>query len=340
MVFDKINWHQPFGEGMRIKFLLKILVVSLIITQSCDAPRDNVLDPDNPDNTIHTITGNVETATVPFQPIAGVIITVKNTSYVTQSDSSGYFSIVLYDATSKILLFEKEGYHIDSATVIWGTRKQAQLEIHLNAQPKLDSVSFYSIVEYKYPDNTTTTLAAKAIVSDVEFDDIQNVAIENSYYNLHKNLSYNLAGGCYELTITSSDLLTPNINGVIGKNFNIIVENSSGHSFVIGRTNIKRIIDQQPEFISPANNIDTITVGPILRWKRFDTGFYFTYKVHVYTNEIWPVLVWEKKNIASTEIEIAVDVALPEGNYFWVFWCIDEFQNRVRSKPASFKVIQ
>ena len=324
----------------RKTLLLIILFISLIITQSCDAPRDNVLDPENPENTIHTITGTVETATVPFQPIQGVVITVKNTNYITQSNTAGNFAIELYDDASKVIYFEKEGYHIDSSSVIWGTRKQTQLDIHLNAQPKLDSVSFYSIVEFKYPDNTVTTLAAKAIVSDAEFDDIQNVTIENSYYNLHKNLSYNLAGNCYELTITASDLLTSNINGVIGKNFNIIVENSSGDSFIVGRTNIKRIIDQQPEFISPANNIDTITVGPTLRWKRFDTGFYFTYDVQVYTNEIWPVLVWEKKNIASTEIEVDVDIDLPVGEYFWVFWCIDEFQNRVRSKPASFIVIQ
>lgn len=310
----------------------------MLLLLSCDAPRDNLLDPNNPENTIHTLNGRVQTSSVPFQPIEGVNITVKDEYIVTQSDASGYFKLDFYEGKNLLLYFQKSGYHYDSSTVEWQGIKRANVNIHLNAKPKLDSVAFYSSVQYKYPDNKTTSLTIKTIISDEEHDDINHVLIENPFYNLNKILTYDLGNSCYELTLTSSDLFTTDIESVIGKDFNIIVQNSAGDSFTIGATNIKRIINQQPEFISPANNIDTITVGPTLKWRRFEVGFLFNYHVQIYTNEIWPMLVWEKPDIASTEIEIEVEPGLSAGEYFWVIWCIDEFQNRVRSKPASFQV--
>lgn len=323
-------------------FLNKILLVILIatITNSCDAPRDNPLDPDNPDNTIHTITGIVQTTTVPFQPVEGVIISVKNGNYITQSDSIGHFQIELYESKNVTLFFEEAGYHSDSASVEWNSLKKINLNIHLNALPKLVGIQFYSSVLFRHPDSKTTSLTIKTTISDDERDDIEYVMIENDDFGFSKNLTYNLGNECYESILTSGDITASTIENVIGKDFSIVAQNAGGNKIVLGSTNIKRIINQQPEFISPANNIDTITVGPTLKWKRFEAGFDFTYKTEIYTNEVWPVLVWEKENISSTAIEIDVDDILPAGEYFWVFWCIDEFNNRVRSKPASFQIRQ
>ncbi|MFC2134144.1 hypothetical protein ACFLTH_05960 [Bacteroidota bacterium] len=325
---------------MLIKFYkIFFFILVLILINSCDAPHDNLLDPSNPDNTIHIITGTVQTASIPFRPIEGVNITVKDENQVAQTDTEGIFQIELYDNSDVTLYYEKSDFHFDSTIIMWGGIKSISIEKHLNAKPKLDSVAFYSVVEFRYPDTRTTSLTIKTKISDAELDDVDKVFVENSFYNLSPQLSYNFDEACYALTLTAADLSTNNIEGVIGKEFNIIVQNAIEEKFIVGTTNIKRIINQQPEFISPANNIDTITVGPTLRWRRFDSGYHFTYTLEIYTNEIWPQLVWEEENITSSEIEFFVEDTLPSGEYFWVIWCIDEFQNRARSKPASFQII-
>jgi hypothetical protein len=60
--------------------------------------------------------------------------------------------------------------------------------------------------------------------------------------------------------------------------------------------------------------------------------------VQVFTAEIIPQLVWEKRQLAAATDSCLVGQSLQPGEYFWVIWALDEFGNRTRSKPASFKV--
>ncbi|MCB9248128.1 MAG: hypothetical protein H6613_06095 [Ignavibacteriales bacterium] len=57
--------------------------------------------------------------------------------------------------------------------------------------------------------------------------------------------------------------------------------------------------------------------------------------MQIYTDEVPAILVWQKE-IISSEIQYLTDVNLSSGDYFWVIWAIDEFENRTQSKPASF----
>ena len=74
-----------------------------------------------------------------------------------------------------------------------------------------------------------------------------------------------------------------------------------------------------------------------MEWRKFAPGFEFRYILQIYTDELDKVLVWQKE-INSNEIQYITDANLPSDDYFWVIWAIDEFENRTRSKPASFIV--
>ena len=73
----------------------------------------------------------------------------------------------------------------------------------------------------------------------------------------------------------------------------------------------------------------------LLEWRRFTPGFDFTYLLQIYTDELDEVLVWQTET-DSEKIEFLSDANLSPGDYFWVIWAIDEFENRTRSKQASF----
>ena len=47
--------------------------------------------------------------------------------------------------------------------------------------------------------------------------------------------------------------------------------------------------------------------------------------------------VWEEE-VDSDNIEFLTNANLVPGDYFWVIWAIDEFENRTRSKQSSFLI--
>ena len=313
-------------------------IAVLLLVASCEAPRLNPLDPNNPDSKLGQFYGIVKTQAIPQQALAGVKVSWKNNNRTLETDATGSYKLENLPMIDGTLYFEKDGYSKDSIKINWQSQKIIDLGItSLNAIPKLDNLVIYTSVENRYPEDQRYTLFVQASISDVE-NDVDSVNVRCTSLNFNKQLIYNSQTRYYELSYAyGSKNSSPSIDDAIGKNFEIVVKDKTGKIFSVGSSTIKRIIKQEILFESPANGV-TVGAKPVCRWNRFLPGFNFKYMVQVYTDETIPQLKWEKQNISKDDIEAIAETSLTTGNYFWVIWCIDDFQNRTRSKPATFNV--
>ncbi len=324
---------------MRIKTenIIKYLSALLIfLSVSCSAPHDNPLDPANNGADLGTLEGIVKTVSYPNSPVGGVTVSWPVGNIVVQTNSAGYFKIQNVKQTDGWVILSNEKFSTDSIFVNWNGRKKKSINVFLNAKPYLDSLELYSIVIHKYQFNQTNEMFVNARIYDPDGEnDIDSVFVESASLNVKKTLEYNSASKFYERTLTPLDLNITFIDEAIGKNFNIVVRDLSGKLFTVGTANIKRVIKEEIEPLSPLNSQES-TVPFTIKWKRFTPGFNFKYMVQISTNQTPAELVWEKKDISPDDISIEITDSLQSGEYFWVIWCIDEFQNRSRSKPATF----
>lgn len=305
----------------------------LLFVFGCEAPRENPLDPENPNNSFTSITGTVRTVKVPNEPINAVTVYWPNANIVVETNSSGNFSIEDLRPLDGFLYFEKEGYSMDSVFIYWASRKNVTVLQQLNSTPKLINGNITSSVENRFPAVQVYRLIVDAQIIDDE-NDIDSVFIKNDDLGFIGNLS-NVSVTVFHNTFTPAQMNIISVDDVIGKVFDIIAKDANGKTFSIANLTVKRIIKESVETITPANN-EIVSDSLTLNWRRFTPGYSFTYSLSIFTNTVDPELVWEVNNISSNEILFVVPEILTPGEYFWVVWVIDEFGNKARSRPASF----
>lgn len=315
-------------------FLILIYIVLLLLFNFCNAPHNNPLDPENSENQIGLIDGYIKTVKIPRAAIKDAKIYWPNNGIITNTNSSGYFVINNIERNDGWLIIEKTGYTIDSVYVNFNNQKKISQNIFLNAIPVIEELKFFSITQNKYPSKQVYSLGVRVKIDDEE-NDIDSVFIQNEELNVNKELLYNASQRYYENSITLEDLTITSIDIVIGKEFKINVFDTDSKKFEIGSANIKRIIKEEIITTSPSGRDTVFTNNPLLVWNRFTPGFEFKYLLEIFTDEIDPTLIWQNE-VNSTNIQFQTNTNLSSGDYFWVIWAIDEFNNRTRSKPASF----
>lgn len=311
----------------------------MIIT-GCEAPHSNPLDPENPGNNFSVIEGTVQTETLPRQPIPNVEVTWNPQEITVRSQIDGSFSLYNIIRNNGWLVFSKEGFLMDSVFVEFPDKNLVTVTKYLNSIPKIDELIIYSTVQNNFSTEPTYRLTVQVRINDEE-DDVDTVFVENSELKLSAKL-LEQTRSFYSKSFSLSDLKLSGLDQIIGKELAIFVKDKFNNRFKIGSSNLKRIIKEEVITLSPKNNEDSVSVTPELNWRRFEPGFNFHYRVQVKTNEVSPMLVWEKDQIPKDAISITVDQPLtgnPLGEYFWVIWAIDEFNNISISRPATFKII-
>ncbi|MEJ5351638.1 MAG: carboxypeptidase-like regulatory domain-containing protein [Melioribacteraceae bacterium] len=106
------------------KIVLIILAIVGII--SCDAPRLNPLDSQNPNNKLGLIDGYVLSSN--RSALEGVKVIWKNQNVFVSTNSQGYFRIENIQMKNGMLIFEKEGLAKDSIYVEWNNQKVKHLQ--------------------------------------------------------------------------------------------------------------------------------------------------------------------------------------------------------------------
>ena len=325
---------------MRIPVFLLIILSGAFWLNSCDAPHDNPLDPSNPDSRLYIIEGNVYTSEAAVRPIAGVKVTWSLDNVTSTTDKNGYFKIQSKELKDGWLYFNGTGFSTDSLKVSWGSQKKYSISESLNDIPALDSINIYSAITNKYS-GPEYQLTFEIYVSDTD-DDIDSVSIVCPSLNINKYIQ-KISSGYFTSKYSDIDLNLSSFDELIGKNFNVYAKTSEGNSFFIGTQDVKRIIHDEIEIISPINSDTLSTNNPLLRWKRYISGFNFNYKLEVYTDEPEPKLLWSLDNVSSDSISIYVTTNIKptadNNKFFWDIWCIDEYKDEARSKPASCVIV-
>ncbi|MBN2572739.1 MAG: hypothetical protein JXA68_11465 [Ignavibacteriales bacterium] len=323
-----------FNEILIGEIIFFFIIIFLIF--SCDAPRDNLFDPNNSDNKIYNIQGRVLTTKLPVSPLTNTSIYFQNGNLHTYSDNNGNFKIEGVSLSNSWIYFNKEGYFPDSLYIEWNNEKSKYLQVNLNSIQTILDLSFYSITINKYPDQQNYKFGIKLKINDDE-GDVDSIFLSNNKLKFSRFLNFNSSLNQYEATFNFNEIGITFVGDLIGKDFLIEAKDLFLRRFVIGQTSIKRIIYQVIELREPINNqiVDSLQ---LFKWTRFQPGFQFHYKLEIYTNEVNPELIHTVDNISTNEIQYQSNKSLEDGEYFWVLWCVDEFGNLSQSKPATFKV--
>ena len=219
-----------------------ILFISAILPVfiSCEAPRSNPLDPENEDNTIGTVSGQVQSVSLPRQPLEGASVLWKESNLITETDANGSFIIDKLIPNNGWIVFRKTGYSPDSLYIEWNNNKSISVEAYLNARPTLDSSYFSSIVINKFPTNQKYSVETRVKISDQE-NDVDSVFLKNEELNFLTGLEYNLSTRHYEQTLSLVDLRIESLDEIIGKNFEVLAMDVTGESFPVGVVNLKTV---------------------------------------------------------------------------------------------------
>lgn len=315
----------------------KIILFCLFFTFfNCETPRNNPLDPENPNHQLAAISGQVLTYRIPHIPVSSVNLIWKQEGRSNQSDVQGYFDLDRIQSNDGWLIAEKSGFLKDSVHIEWTGQKTQNLAIYLNQLPTLDSLIFYSSIENRRPDRQIISIVTKAKIQDAD-NDIDSVFIACPPLDVYTNLIYNIDKEQYERSLTMEDLHISTAEAVTGHEFIITVKDNFGNLLELNRSVVKRIIKEEIETLEPVGS-ELTPPQPTLVWQPFTPGFPFHFMVQVYIDEISPVLVWQKDNIQPATLSVDVDIVLDANDYFWIIWCIDEFENRSASKPEKFYV--
>jgi len=314
-----------------------LFVLIIILFFSCNAPQNNPLDPENPDNNLGTIQGVVQTFSLPFTGIPDVSIYWPKANKLVKSDANGKFVINNVPTENGSLIIQKDGYRPDTVIINWGSSKTVSPQVNLNSLPELDSIAIFTTVINQFNPDQTFELNIQAKVSDRD-NDIDSIKVFNNQLNLDKKLDFNITQNFFQSALSTSDLNVNDLEEVIGLDFNINVYDRFQNVYNIGSGKVSRVI-KTPVLIESPSNADSVNSNPTLTWLRFKPGYPFTYTVEVYTNDFAnSQIVARQQDISSDSTSYFVRTVLQPRDYYWVLWVVDQFQNRARSKPATFIV--
>ena len=310
----------------------------IIYLAGCEAPRNNPLDPENPANIYQLINGEVKSVSIPYQPLKDVLVYWPENALSASTDQQGSFSLEMIDAGPGWLYFSRPGYFKDSTLISWENSNSQFVEMFLNAHPVIDEQEVYSSIENRYPSLQTEKMHINIEITDTD-NDIDSVFINFDILAQKHLLDYNTTSKQYERTFSIYDLDISSLDELVGHPLTLEIKDifNKSHRTII--SSIKRVIRDEIIFISPSGN-EITGQTPTLVWQPFNPGFGFTYILEIFTSEITPQLQWSMTSVPDTASYYTVDVPLLPDEYFWVIWAVDEFGNRTRSKPASFKVEQ
>jgi hypothetical protein len=317
---------------------LKNIIINIVLLFffSCDAPRNNPLDPSNPDHIYHIIEGYVKTQDIVSDPINNAKIFWLSQNKIATTNSFGYYSIEIVGPQNGWLYCEKEGFWSDSTLIIWEQSPKKSIEYFLNSVASIDSLKIFSIILNRHGTFPTEKISVEVSVNDSE-KDVDSVHVSIPFKQVRNMLKYNATEKMYTEVFSLYQLNILSVEELVGQIFNIEAKENLRLSQIIASGTLNRVISDEVEFISPANGATT-TKTPILKWRNFYPGFPFTYILEIYTLETFPQLVWSKYGVSSDSSSYMVDSPLNIDEYWWVIWAVDEFGNRSRSKPASFRV--
>lgn len=308
----------------------------MILLNSCEASRENPLDPNSTDNLLGTIDGTVQTFSLPYTPIKNVEVFWKPGNILVYSDTGGNFRIPNVKIQNGHLIFRKDGYHTDTIEVDWAGARRVTEQVNLNKIPTLDSLSIYSVlVNSSNPPALMSEIIISTKINDID-NDIDTLAVVNGKVGLYKVMDFNIASKTFQTVLTPEDLNVSDLEQAIGLEFDFRVRDVLGEIYLLHGDGVNRIIKDQVTGLQPANDQQIGSLPFNLSWDSYSPGYNFHYMLEIYTAD-GSQLAFRKDSVSSAATSFTI-TQLESGSYWWAIWIIDEFNDMSRSIPATFIV--
>ncbi|HTR81320.1 MAG TPA: carboxypeptidase-like regulatory domain-containing protein [Bacteroidota bacterium] len=315
-------------------------LLTILFVGGCfqDAPHDNPLDPQSPQYTGGgAFSGKVTLVNFPQAGIASVRISTLPSTLTIVSDSSGNYQFPEITAGTYEVIASKDSYSPDTVqtTIIAG--KAQTISFALNGFPQVVSAKILTRkIDLWWP--------SPEYFADVTADvsDPNGVAdLDSVWFTVDSvtfPMSYSLTDKNWQLTVTSYDLPSNNLEWLVGKSLTIVAKDRSGSLGVGDPFYVTRTIEQEAAPASPPIG-DTTSGSPVFQWTAPDVRFVYTYSLSVvYVASGTETPVWSQDNIGNHLLSYQYPSTLPQGNYSWTIEVVDEYGNYARSKESSFVV--
>ncbi len=312
------------------------LVISLLFLFSCDAPHDNPLDPENGTSKMATISGKIYTISLPRASIGNGEVIWLNEKISVYSNEDGSYSLELSELRDGWLKCKKENFFDDSVYVKWGDDKNKTIDFYLNSKPILQTFQITTNVVFSTDTNKSEALTVIAVLEDRD-NDIDSVILKNSGFNYSDKLEYNVSYSHWYKSLSAYQAGLASFEELLGKEFTITVYDYKNRAVNFEGGYITRLITIMPDPITPRDD-EVVQIPFEISWNDFPGNYNFNYEIQIFRNEIPAQLIYEAKNIAKDSTQVMIEENLPTGNYMWMLSVVDEFGNKVRSKPFSFKI--
>lgn len=329
-------------------FILNLLLFLIaLFSFSCNAPRDNPLDPNGPKSdlvqikpNLGQITGTVQTISAPLTGIRDVSVFWLPGNIVVNTDASGNFTINNVEPINGLLIFEKDLYTTDTVAVNWNNNNQIIIPtVNLNKKPTCESYLMYSEVANQSGLSVAVgqmaDLVFKVKISDSD-NDIDSVYVRNDMLDFTGGLE--LQSKLYQGTFTATELNVNNLDETVGYDFDVWVIDTFKRHFNVKSNRVARVIKSGANIISPNNDSLALSLPVTLRWNQYENGFPFTYKVEIY-NATNPLPIFSQDSIPSNQTTLVLDTtSIVSGDYFWAVSVVDKFLDSYKSLPGRFQI--
>ncbi len=323
------------------------LIVFLFLILHCgpDAPHDNPLDPLNPSAQFN-IRGQVFTYYPPFVGIPEVSLILLPENRLTNSNANGEFLFTGLKRGNYQLVATAKGLLED--TLALTLKADTLVTFHLDALPVFDTLKVTSHrVGRFFPPEDLLFLEFKATVNDPDgANDISTLLLQIPALQVTDTIApvqiLNTRQVSGTINRQATDFNISSIEALIGKPIYFIARDQPGGTTQSAPQFLFRVIPRIPTVISPAGlvSIPLDSTRILFQWEPVQLEFPFTFEIEIYRLDLGVgTLVSRVTDIPETTTELYLTNPGTVGNYFWVLYIVDEFQNTSRSREGAFRII-
>ena len=323
----------------RLVVLSQVVVAALFIGGCTgDAPHDNPLDPKSPGYTgTGVFGGKVTLLNLPETGVGGASISTIPATMTVLTDSAGSFAYPTIAAGLYEVVASKEGFVPETLRVSVGAGGNQYTVFTLDGAPVVTSASIVTTkIDQWWPNPAYFAYVASTITDPNGSTDIDSAwfCVDSLLYPM----PYSLTDKNFQLSLTSYEIPSNNLEWLVGKSLTIVARDRQGAMSTSAPFYVTRTIEDEATPVTPASG-DTASNSPLLVWSAPSVRFVFTYSLTVVRTDAGiEQTVWSQDNVGSNLRTYQYPSTLPQGSYFWTIAVVDEYGNSARSKESSFVV--
>ncbi|MHB2149291.1 peptidase associated/transthyretin-like domain-containing protein [Calditrichota bacterium LG25] len=315
----------------------RFFLIAILFLFGClgDAPRDNPLENQNG----LTLEGSVHTFYAPHLPLEMVPVQLKKLNLLTYSDAQGRFEFTHLKPDSYTVIVGGQNFSKDSVRIF--LKRNTSLTFKIDRLPQFLEIKITTHHQARwFP--VEDAYFVQVYLRATDPDGIGDLSL--AYYDVpglgvRDTLLPGADAGEFYAWQTPGEFNVQHVNQLIGKAFEMVVEDDAGFGKRSEPVFLTRIIEQTVQLISPVG-LQTIFGDTIrFQWQSVYLTFPFHYKLEIFQiNNGVISIVKTMDGLPSDQTELELINSLPAGDYLWRIYLVDEFGNTSSSKEGAFQI--